>query len=257
MPYLLEIKNLHVKVGEQKIIKGLNLTVKLGEIHALMGPNGSGKSTLSAVLMGHPLYQITAGSLGYSGKNIIKLTPEQRAVAGLFLAFQYPQSIPGLSVEEFLRTAYNAQAEAKKDKKINVLEFRQILEQEMVKLKFKIEFLSRSVNDGFSGGEKKRLEILQLAVLKPKLAILDEIDSGLDVDALKLVARGVKYLVDLKMGVIIITHHQRTLRYLKPNRVHVMVAGKIVKSGGYDLVKKVENNGYEEFNLKLKNQKSK
>jgi Fe-S cluster assembly ATP-binding protein len=257
MPYLLEIKNLHVKAGEQEIIKGLNLVVKPGEVHALMGPNGSGKSTLSAVLMGHPLYQVTTGSLRYLGKNIIKLTPEKRAAAGLFLAFQYPQSIPGLSVEEFLRAAYNAQAEVKKDKKINVLEFRHILEQEMAKLKFKIEFLSRSVNDGFSGGEKKRLEVLQLAVLKPKLAILDEIDSGLDVDALKLVARGVKRLVNLKMGVIIITHHQRILCYLKPNRVHVMVAGKIVESGGYDLVKKVENDGYEKFNLKLKNKKLK
>lgn len=252
MPYLLEIKNLRVKVGEQEIIKGLNFVVKQGEVHALMGPNGSGKSTLSAVLMGHPLYQVTTGSLRYLGKNIIKLTPEKRAVAGLFLAFQYPQTIPGLSVEEFLRAAYNAQAEAKKDKKINVLEFRQILEQEMAKLKFKIDFLSRSVNDGFSGGEKKRLEILQLAVLKPKLAILDEIDSGLDVDALKLVAQSVKRLINLKVGVIVITHHQRILSYLKPNKVHVMVNGKIIKSGGRELITKIEKGGYGQFNLKSK-----
>jgi Fe-S cluster assembly ATP-binding protein len=247
MLHLLEIRNLHVKVGDKVIIKGLNLIIKPGETHALMGPNGSGKSTLSAVLAGHPSYKITVGLLRYLGKNIIKLAPEKRAGKGLFLAFQYPQSIPGLSVEEFLRTAYNAQAEIKKNKKLNVLEFRQLLEQAMAGLKFKIEFLSRSVNDGFSGGEKKRLEILQLAIFKPKLAILDEIDSGLDVDALKLVAQSVKRLVTAKMAVVVITHHQRILHYLKPTKVHVIMNGKIVKSGGRELIAKVERSGYEQF----------
>ena len=245
--WLLEIKNLHASVGEKEIIKGLSLNINPGEVHALMGSNGSGKSTLASVLMGHPAYQVTAGEAALGGRDLLPLKPEERAAAGLFLAFQYPQAVPGLSVEHFLRTAYNAQATSRSEKILNVKEFRELLQATLTTLEFKPEFLERSLNDGFSGGEKKRLEILQLAVLKPRLAILDETDSGLDVDALKLVAEGVNRLVGPEMGVLVITHYQRLLHYLKPTHVHIMSEGRLVTSAGPELVEKVEQQGYQQF----------
>ena len=245
--YLLEVKNLHVSVGDKEIIKGLSLELSLGEVHALMGPNGSGKSTLASTLMGHPSYQVTAGEVTLNGQDLLALKPEERAAAGLFLAFQYPQAVPGLSVEHFLRTAYNAQATARKEPPLNVKAFRELLQTAMTTLEFKPEFLERSLNDGFSGGEKKRLEILQLAVLKPKLAILDETDSGLDVDALKLVAEGVNRLIGPEMAVLVITHYQRLLHYLKPTHVHIMAGGNLIASAGPELVEKVEQHGYQQF----------
>jgi len=245
--HLLEVKNLHVNVGDKEIIKGLSLMLNPGEVHALMGPNGSGKSTLASTLMGHPSYQVTVGQVTVNGHDLLALKPEERAVAGVFLSFQYPQAVPGLSVEHFLRTAYNAQAVARKEPVLNVKAFRELLQAAMVTLEFKPEFLERSLNEGFSGGEKKRLEILQLAVLKPKLAILDETDSGLDVDALKLVAEGVNKLIGPTMGVLVITHYQRLLHYLKPTHVHIMAEGKLIASAGPELVDKVEQHGYQQF----------
>ncbi len=247
MRHLLEVENLRVKVGDKEIIKGLSLNINLGEVHALMGPNGSGKSTLAATLMGHPSYQVTAGTVAMAGRDVLVLKPEERAVVGLFLAFQYPQAVPGLSVEHFLRTAYNAQAVSRQEPVLNVKAFRELLQTAMATLEFKPEFLERSLNDGFSGGEKKRLEILQLAVLKPRLAILDETDSGLDVDALKLVAEGVNRLIGPVMAVLVITHYQRLLHYLKPTHVHIMAEGKLIASAGPELVERVEHDGYQQF----------
>lgn len=244
---LLEVKNLRVSVGDKEIIKVLSLSVNPGEVHALMGPNGSGKSTLASALMGHPAYAVTGGIIQLGGDDVTPWPPEKRATAGMFMAFQYPQAVAGLPVEHFLRSAYNAQAQARHEQPLPAKQFRELLEREIGPLHFKSDFLSRGLNDGFSGGEKKRLEILQLAVLRPKLAILDETDSGLDVDALKLVAEGVNRLVGPALGVIVITHYQRLLHYLKPTYVHIMVQGRLVASAGPDLVNQVEAHGYQSF----------
>lgn len=236
----LQIKNLHVSAEGKKIIKGVDLIVKQGEIHAIMGPNGSGKSTLALTLAGHPRYEVTKGRVLFEGKNILKLSADERARLGLFLAFQYPSEIPGVSLFNLLRLAYNSV----KQQEIPVSDFLKYLEEKVELLKMDRKLLERSVNEGFSGGEKKKAEILQLAALEPEIAILDETDSGLDVDALRTVAAGVKKLAGPKLGVIIITHYQRILRYIKPNFVHVMIAGKIVKSGNGRLAEELEKKGY-------------
>ena len=237
----LEVKGLKVSVDGKEILQGIDLTVKPGEVIALMGRNGSGKSTLANTLMGHPKYTVTAGSIKLDGKEIGKLAAQDRSKAGLFLSFQYPAEIQGVTLSNFLRAILNA----RRKEKIPVPEFIALLKKKMAELDMDIKFASRYLNHGFSGGEKKRSEILQLALLQPKIAVLDETDSGLDIDALKTVAQGVKKLVSPKMGVLIITHYQRILNYLKPDRVHVMMDGKIVKSGGKELVKLLEKKGYE------------
>jgi Fe-S cluster assembly ATP-binding protein len=238
---LLAIKNLHVKVEEKEILKGVDLTVNAGEIHAIMGRNGSGKSTLSYTLMGHPRYHVTEGSILFKGEDITEMTPDQRARLGLALAFQYPVAIPGVSVSNFLR----ASVKAVRGKEIPVKEFRQELKGQMKKLGVKDEFLSRYVNDGFSGGEKKRLEILQLALLQPSVAVLDETDSGLDIDALKTVAEGINELATKDRAIVLITHYQRILNYVEPQFVHVFQDGRIIKSGSGELSKELEARGYE------------
>ena len=239
----LEIKDLHVSVEGKEILKGINLTIKQGEIHALMGPNGSGKSTLSFALMGHPKYEITKGSALLDGQNILEMEVDERAKLGLFLSFQYPSEIPGVSLANFLRTAYNEIT----GKKTNVMDFMKLLYEKMALLKMDKEFAKRHLNVGFSGGEKKRTEILQLAVLNPKFAILDETDSGLDVDALRIVAEGVKNLTGPNLGVLIITHYQRILHHVQPEFVHIMVKGRIVRSGGNELSEEIESKGYDDI----------
>ena len=241
----LKIENLHVSVEGKEILKGVNLVIKKGEIHALMGPNGSGKSTLSFALMGHPKYEITGGKVTLDGKNLLEMEVDERAKAGLFLSFQYPSEIPGVSLANFLRTAYNEVKYPDSEKKVNIVDFMKLLYGKMELLKMDKEFAKRHLNVGFSGGEKKRTEILQLAVLEPKFAILDETDSGLDVDALRVVAAGVKKLVGPHLGVLVITHYQRILHHIKPHFVHILVDGKIVKSGDYRLAEDVEKSGYE------------
>jgi len=227
------IRDLHVNIAGREILKGVNLTVKQGEVHALMGPNGTGKSTLAYTLMGHPGYQVTNGEVVFKDKNILELKPDERSRLGIFLAFQYPVSIAGVSVANFLRTAINARrkAENSADKGISVPEFRKMLKERMDLLKMDYTFASRYLNEGFSGGEKKRAEILQMAVLKPEIAILDETDSGLDIDALRIVSEGVNTLRGPEMGVLVITHYQRILNYIKPEHVHIMLDGRIVESG--------------------------
>ncbi len=243
----LTIKNLHVKVGEKEILQGVNLNVNQGEIHAIMGPNGTGKSTLAYSLMGHPSYTVTQGEVLFKGQNILGLEPDERSRRGLFLAFQYPVAIPGVTVANFLRTALNARRRAAnpQDKGIPVPEFRNLLKNQMSLLKMDPNFAGRYLNDGFSGGEKKRTEILQMAVLKPEIAILDETDSGLDIDALRIVAEGVNALTGPEMGVLVITHYQWLLNYIKPHFVHVMMGGRIVESGGPDLALSLEEHGYD------------
>lgn len=245
----LEIKNLHVSIEGKKILNGLDLVVNQGEIHAIMGPNGSGKSTLAFVLMGHPNYKLEQGDVLLDGKSILKMKPNERAKLGLFLAFQYPYSIPGVSVFNFLRTAYTSlygQSEDKKEKMVDILKFSKILSEKMKMLKINPEFSQRNLNDGFSGGEKKKTEILQMAMLNPKIAILDETDSGTDVDAMKIISQGINEVHrENKTGMLLITHYNRILNYVKPQFVHVMVNGKIVKSGGADLASEIESNGYE------------
>jgi Fe-S cluster assembly ATP-binding protein len=250
----LHIKNLHVSVidqqNEQKtsILKGVDLVVKPGEVHAIMGPNGSGKSTLAYTLAGHPFYEVEAGSeVTVDGQDFLKKSPDQRATDGLFLAFQYPVEVQGVKVQNFLRLAYNARFADQPEKLFpTVLAFRQHLQALAVELKVNPELLKRGLNEGFSGGEKKRVEILQMAVLEPKYAILDETDSGLDVDAMKAVAMGVKKIVEkYHTGIVVITHYQRILKYLQPDFVHVMKAGKIIQSGGKDLAAQLETEGYE------------
>ena len=236
---MLRVDNLHVSVEGKKILKGVDLVVKPGEVQAIMGPNGSGKSTLAYAIAGHPRYAIENGQLTIDGKNLLGKTPDQRANLGLFLAFQYPVSIEGVTVEQLLRKVAGSG--------VNALEFRKRLEEEAKKLGVKKELLRRSLNDGFSGGEKKRVEILQLAVMKPKYAILDETDSGLDIDALRAVARGMWRVARSGTGVILITHYQRILKFVKPDYVHVMVRGKIVKSGGKELAQELERRGYGAF----------
>ena len=243
----LVIKNLHVSIGDKEILKGVDLTIKQGEIHAIMGPNGTGKSTLAYTLMGHPGYTVTAGEVRFKDKNVLELEPDERARAGLFLAFQYPVAIPGVTVANFLRTAINARRRAvnPEDKGIPIPEFRKMLKQQMDMLKMDNAFAGRYLNDGFSGGEKKRAEILQLAALRPEIAILDETDSGLDIDALRVVAEGVNALSGPALGVLVITHYQRLLNYIKPQFVHIMLDGRIVESGGPDLALHLEEQGYE------------
>lgn len=238
---ILDIKDLYVSVEGKEILKGVNLTVKAGEVHALMGRNGSGKSTLSYTLMGHPRYQVTRGSVHYKGEDLLAMSTDERARRGIYLAFQYPVAIPGVSVSNFLRATVKARRAAD----IPVKEFRKELKECMSKLGVKDEFLSRYVNDGFSGGEKKRLEILQMALLKPEMALLDETDSGLDIDALRTVAEGINALHSKDNAVLLITHYQRMLDYVTPGFVHVMQGGQIVKSGGSDLAKELEAQGYD------------
>jgi Fe-S cluster assembly ATP-binding protein len=240
----LEIRNLHVSAEGKQILKGLDLEVSKGEIHALMGPNGSGKSTLANVIMGHPALEVTEGEVRFRGEEIAEVAPEERARAGLFMAFQYPVAIPGVTVAKYLRMAVNAQRESRGEREIKLKDFRKETEAAMELMKIPREFSSRYLNDGFSGGEKKRMEILQLAMLRPELAVLDETDSGLDIDALRTVAEGVNKLAGDEMGVLIITHYQRILHLVKPDFVHVMHEGRIVKQGGPELVELLEERGY-------------
>ncbi len=242
----LEIKDLHVRTEEREILRGVDLSINRGEIHALMGPNGSGKSTLANTLLGHPSYEITEGSITFKGEDITESEPHERAKAGLFLAFQYPVSIPGVSVANFLRMAINA----KRDEPIQVKEFRRQLQHAIDLLDVDRSFTSRHLNDGFSGGEKKRAEILQMAMLQPAIAILDETDSGLDIDALRVVAEGVQRLHDEQgLGALIITHYQRILHYVKPQFVHILMDGRIVLEGGVELVERLEREGYDQIRL--------
>jgi Fe-S cluster assembly ATP-binding protein len=243
----LEIQDLCVSVENKAVLKGVNLVINQGEVHALMGPNGTGKSTLAYVLMGHPGYVVTRGKVTFEGQDLLGLEPEERARRGLFLAFQYPIAIPGVSVANFLRTAINSRRRAldPQDKGIPVPEFRKMLKARMEALQIPVEFGGRYLNDGFSGGEKKRVEVLQLSVLLPKIAIMDETDSGLDIDALRIVAGSVEALSGPDLGILVITHYQRILNYIKPQFVHVMYDGRIVESGGADLAVKLEETGYE------------
>ena len=243
----LEIKNLHVSIEGTEILKGVDLTVEQGKVHAIMGPNGTGKSTLAYTLMGHPSYTVTEGEVTFKGKNLLELEPDERSRLGIFLAFQYPVAIPGVTVANFLRTAINARRRAvnPEDKGMPIPEFRKLLKDKMSMLKMDQNFAGRYLNEGFSGGEKKRAEILQMATLNPEIAILDETDSGLDIDALRIVADGVNALMNKDLGILIITHYQRLLNYIKPDYVHVMLDGKIVESGGPDLALHLEDQGYE------------
>ena len=243
----LEIKNLHVSIDGKEILKGVDLTVEQGKVHAIMGPNGTGKSTLAYTLMGHPNYQVTEGEVLFKGQNVLELQPDERSRLGLFLAFQYPVAIPGVTVANFLRSAINARRRAinPEDKGMPIPEFRKLLKERMAMLKMDPNFAGRYLNEGFSGGEKKRAEILQMAALKPEIAILDETDSGLDIDALRIVSEGVNALMSEELGVLIITHYQRLLNYIKPDYVHVMLGGRIIESGGPDLALHLEEKGYE------------
>jgi len=245
MNALLVVDDLYVSVEGKEILKGLTLTVKAGEVHALMGPNGSGKSTLSYCLMGHPKYAITSGRIRYQDKDIKDLAPNERAAAGIFLAFQYPTAIPGVTIANFLRAALRGV----RGQDVPVREFRQTVKAQLKALGVPDAFMNRYVNDGFSGGEKKRLEILQMAVLQPKLAVLDETDSGLDIDALKTVAEGINSQRSPERGILLITHYQRMLNYIKPDVVHVLVDGKVVRTGGAALAQELEAKGYEGFRV--------
>jgi Fe-S cluster assembly ATP-binding protein len=238
---LLYIEDLHVEVEGREILKGVNLELDKGEIDAIMGPNGSGKSTLAYVLTGRPGYEVTQGKVLYKGEDLLQLAPDERAQNGIFLAFQYPTEVPGVSVVNFLRTAYNA---IHPDDQKSAMQFRMYLQEKIDQLEIPSELVDRYVNQGFSGGEKKRNEILQMAVLKPELAIMDETDSGLDIDALKHVSAGVNKLAGPDVGILLITHYQRLLNYITPTRVHVMLDGKIVTSGGFELAEKLEAEGY-------------
>src|SRR5215208_943738 len=248
---LLELRNIHVALEDgTKIVKGVDLAVDTNQIHAIMGPNGSGKSTLAYALMGHPAYEITEGQIFFDGEDVTELEADERAQRGLFLAFQYPHAVPGVTVTSFLRSAINAIRKAKaggQDDPVKIPEFRKELLEAMDRLKVSRELASRYLNDGFSGGEKKRVEILQMAMLKPRIAVLDETDSGLDIDALKIVAQGVQALISEEMGALVITHYQRILNYIKPDFVHVFVGGKIVEEGGPELAEKLEAQGYVEW----------
>ncbi|MBA2725574.1 MAG: Fe-S cluster assembly ATPase SufC [Actinobacteria bacterium] len=239
--HLLHIEDLHVEVEGTEILKGLNLTLDKGEIHAIMGPNGSGKSTLAYVLTGRPGYEVTAGKISYNGQDISDLGADERAKLGIFLAFQYPTEVPGVSVVNFMRTAYNA---IHADAPLSAIKFRLYLQEKIDLLEIPSELVDRYVNQGFSGGEKKRNEILQMAVLKPQLAVLDETDSGLDIDALKHVSAGVNKLAGPEVGFLLITHYQRLLNYIRPSTVHVLMAGRIIKSGGFELAERLEAEGY-------------
>ena len=242
---LLEIKDLHAAIDGKEILKGLNLQINKGEVHAIMGPNGSGKSTLAKVLAGHPSYEITKGKVFYEGKNLLELEPDERAREGVFLAFQYPVEVPGVSNSQFLRLAYNEKMKHTDEEELDPLEFNDYLTEKAKIVEMDKSFFKRSVNEGFSGGEKKRNEILQMAVLDPTLAILDETDSGLDIDALRIVAEGVNKLRSADNAIILVTHYQRLLNYITPDFVHVLAGGKIVKEGGKELALELEEKGYD------------
>lgn len=247
MSAALEIRNLYASVDDKPILRGVNLVVKQGEVHALMGPNGSGKSTLAHVIMGHPAYEVTAGQIIFDGQDLLEMEADERSRAGLFLAFQYPVSIPGVTLANFLRQAINARMKAENpdSKGISIPQFTRLLRSKMDYLSMDHSFAGRYLNEGFSGGEKKRAEILQLATLEPKIAILDETDSGLDIDALRIVAEGVNRLKGPNLGVLVITHYQRILNYIKPDFVHVMYEGQIVENGGPELALRLEEQGYD------------
>jgi Fe-S cluster assembly ATP-binding protein len=242
---LLEIRGLRANAGDKEILRGIDLTVRAGEVHAVMGPNGSGKSTLAQVIAGHPGYAVTGGEVLYEGRDLLDMEPEERAQAGVFLAFQYPVEIPGISNAYFLRAAYNEIRKARGLEEVDSMDFLDLLEEKLRLVEWGPEIMSRAVNSGFSGGEKKRNEILQMAVLEPKLAILDETDSGLDIDALRIVAGGVNALRRPDKAAIVVTHYQRLLNYIVPDRVHVLSSGRIVKSGGKELALQLEERGYE------------
>lgn len=249
MAVTLDIRNLHARVeGEERmILRGVNLTINQGEVHALMGPNGSGKSTLANVLMGNPAYEVTEGEILFNGQNVLDMEPDERSRAGLFLAFQYPVAIPGVTLANFLRQAINARMKAvdPESKGISIPEFRRLLRAKMDMLEMDHSFAGRYLNEGFSGGEKKRAEMLQMAMLQPSMAVLDETDSGLDIDALRTVAEGVNTLMNPEMGLLLITHYQRLLDYVRPDFVHVLSKGRIVKTGGPELAHQLESEGYE------------
>lgn len=241
---MLEINNLHIKTADKEIVKGLNLKIGKNQIHALMGPNGSGKSTLASTLMGHPGYEVTSGNVSFLDEDLLEMEPNERAKKGLFLSFQYPSEVSGVNISSYLRMIYNKAT----DQKVSPVKFREILKEKMQILDIHEEFINRYLNDGFSGGEKKRMEMLQMLVLEPKLAILDETDSGLDVDALKVVSKAVNYLVEKnQMSVVVITHYTRILNYIKPEFVHVLKDGKIIKEGTGELAHEIEASGYKSF----------
>ena len=242
---MLEIRDLHAVIDGKEILKGITLSVKKGEVHAIMGPNGSGKSTLAKVLAGHPSYQVTKGEVLFEGRNLLELAPDERAREGIFLAFQYPIEVPGVSNSQFLRLAYNEQRKHRGEEELDPLEFKDLLRERATIVEMDASFMTRSVNEGFSGGEKKRNEILQMAVLEPKLAVLDETDSGLDIDALRIVAGGVNKLQNPDNAIILVTHYQRLLNYIVPDFVHVLSGGRIVKEGGKELALELEEKGYD------------
>jgi Fe-S cluster assembly ATP-binding protein len=242
---MLEIKNLHAGIEGREILKGINLTVNKGEIHAIMGPNGSGKSTLAKVLAGHPQYEVTGGEILYEGRNLLEMAPDERARAGVFMAFQYPIEVPGVSNAQFLRLAYNEKKKHLGEDELDPLEFKDLLKERAKVVEMDASFMTRSVNEGFSGGEKKRNEILQMAVLEPKLSVLDETDSGLDIDALRIVANGVNQLLTPDNAIIVVTHYQRLLNYIVPDFVHVLSGGLIVREGGKELALELESRGYD------------
>ena len=246
---MLEIRNLHASVDGNEILKGINLKVNKGEVHAIMGPNGSGKSTLAKVLAGHPSYEVTAGEVIFDGQNLLEMSPDERAREGVFMAFQYPVEIPGVSNAQFLRLAYNEKQKHLGAEELDPLEFKDLLKEKAKLVEMEASFMSRSVNEGFSGGEKKRNEILQMAILEPEVAVLDETDSGLDIDALRVVAKGVQEVRRSRpdLGVLLITHYQRMLEELAPDRVHILLDGRVVDSGGPELAQRLEAGGYESW----------
>lgn len=253
---MLVVKDLHASIGEKEILKGINLTIRDGETHAIMGPNGSGKSTLSAVLVGNPLFEVTAGSVEFNGRNLLEMKPEDRANEGLFLSFQYPVEIPGVSMINFLKTAINEKRKYKGLPELKAAEFMKLMNEKQKIVELDNKFTRRSVNEGFSGGEKKRNEIFQMAMLEPSLAILDETDSGLDIDALRIVAEGVNKLKKPETSTIVITHYERLLDTIKPDVVHILYQGRIVKTGGPELSKIIEQRGYDWIREEVKNQEN-